>query len=176
MLSDESCKEHSKVLTTHPWWAKDIVRIPRLIGLKKLYVTVIGGDEKKRRRYFSTEQKSASCMDDRVNMFLKYGVHSVDLYSSTFATAKVCSEVPRHSRFMGCEVDAYCFAASTGTLFETYRKLVLSEKSDFFRKVDVCKMVIGALDGLRTKKWMRYWKLPVSFCPLQTFRSHITHF
>lgn len=69
-------------------------------------------------------------MDDLVNKFSTPGEMAVDLFPSTFAMEKACLELPRRCHLVGCEGDADCFAESTETLFGTYVRQILNEKSD----------------------------------------------
>lgn len=71
-------------------------------------------------------------MQDIVEKFFKPGKLVVDLFSGKFATAKMCLDLPRHRRFLCCEADTECFAASTEELVETYAKQILTRKLDIF--------------------------------------------
>lgn len=51
-----------------------------------------------------------------------------------------------------------CFAASTEALAEAYAREILNKKSDICNSdkvVDACKILVGAVAELRTKKQMR---------------------
>lgn len=86
--------------------------VPRLSRGEKLYVTVGGSDGQKTSRLVHLEQKSLSWMKDLVETFSPPGEVVVDLFSGTFPTAKARLELPRHRRFLGCEVKPNCFEAS----------------------------------------------------------------
>lgn len=80
---------------------------------------------------------------------------------------------------MGCKADTERFASSTEALGETYARKVLNYKSDILGSDDVVnarKIVIQVIDGLRARRWMRSWNVPVGLSPVQKSQSHITHF
>lgn len=52
-------------------------------------------------------------MQDLVDKSGKPGELVVDLFCGTLVTERAYLELPGNNRFMGCEVDAECIAAST---------------------------------------------------------------
>lgn len=66
----------------------------------------------KRTRMVCAEEKSVGWINGLFDKRSKPGDFVVNLLSSTSATAKACSELPRHYHFAGCEDDARCVAES----------------------------------------------------------------
>lgn len=102
-----------------------------------------------------------------------------DSFSGKFTTAKAHLKLPQHRCFVGCKVGAECLAIRTEALVEKYARRVLNEKSDISctgEIVDVCKIVVRALDGLRAIKRMISWKGPDGLHPVQMFPLHFTYF
>lgn len=116
-----------------------------LSGTEKIYVTVTGSNGEKKSQLVCLEQKSVDWMKNLGSMFSKSCELEVALFFGTFATSKACLELPRHSCFIGCEVDAECFSASTDERVKTHEKQFLKKRSDISRSDDVvgaCKMVV----------------------------------
>lgn len=103
----------------------------------------------------------------------------VDLFPVLLVTTNASLKPPRYCCFMGCKVHAERFAGRTEELIETYARWVSNEKSDISSSdhvVDACKIVFRALNGLRSKKWMRVWKVPAHLYRVQIFPLHFMHF
>lgn len=65
-------------------------------------------------------------MESIVNQFPKPGELLVDLFSGALVTTKTCSELSRYHLFVGCVVDAECFAAGAEEQVEMYGGQVLN--------------------------------------------------
>lgn len=77
------------------------------------------------------EQKSAAGVKDIVRTFSQ-PVHVVlDPCVGTFATAKACMMLPRHRRFIGCEMDTGCCHKSCIYMVETILRQGLNQELDF---------------------------------------------
>lgn len=90
-------------------------------------------------------------MEDLVKPFSQPGALVFDIFSCTFATAKICLQLPWHRCFEGCEFALECFTASTEALVATNSSQVLNNESDISstaQVMDACKIVVRALDGL----------------------------
>lgn len=84
-------------------------------------------------------------MQDVVDGVSKPGALVFDPFCATFPTAKVCLELLRHLRLVGCKLDAESFVESMEALSETYTRQVLSGKSKILCTddvVDVCKIAV----------------------------------
>lgn len=134
-------------------------------------------EEKNRIVY--PEQKSVGKLQGPCDPFSGPVDLLVALFLGTFVTAKVCLEVLRNNRCVGCKPGDECFVTNTYALSETYARHSLKKNSDTSGTDDVidgCKILDGAMHRLQTKKKMNFWKLCAAFCSVHMFASYITQF
>lgn len=67
-------------------------------------------------------------MKDVVKKFSKAAQPILDLCAGTSGTASACMMVTKHRRFVGCENDATCYAASMASIVEAPARKIISEK------------------------------------------------
>ena len=70
-------------------------------------------------QYIRPEQKPEDLMQELICRLTRPGDTVVDLYVVTFATAMACFSLPRHRKFIGCNLDGACVShAKHHVLFE----------------------------------------------------------
>lgn len=88
----------------------EVVGIPRLSPTENVYINVTERNGEKRIRMARPEHNCVDWMENFANKFSKHGEIVFDLFPGSFATVKVCLELPRHLQVVVCEVDANCYA------------------------------------------------------------------
>lgn len=79
------------------------------------------------------------------NKFSKPGGRIASSFSGRFLIAEACSELQLNCGFVGCDVDAECFAARMAVRVETYARRVQNKKLYIpgnEEKVDACKIMV----------------------------------
>lgn len=94
--------------------------VSRLSGTTKIFFTVIGVSGVKKGGLVCPEQKSVGRIQNPFGKLSRINAAAVNLFLSTFATAKACLEPSRHRGFAYSEVDLGCFTACREALFKTY--------------------------------------------------------
>lgn len=97
-------------------------------------------------------------MQDLVDMFSKTGEGVVDLFSVTFVTVNVSLELERHLRFVDCKVSAEWVCSKYAVTDREICEIGLNKKWDISgcdEEVGSCRILFRALDGLKTRHWLR---------------------
>lgn len=118
-------------------------------------------------------------MENLIDEFPKSAEIVADLFSGTFATSKMCFDLPRSCCSVGRKAHVERFAAKTELVVEKCRRQVSEGKSiisDYGDLVDALKILDQNLDSLPAKKRISPWKEPTGLCSAQTFSLHLMHF
>lgn len=117
-------------------------------------------------------------MKDNVSKFSN-PVHVVDYpIAWTFSPGKACMMLPRHGRFICCEIDTACYNQSYTTVVYTFSRNVQNVDLNITRSeevVEAAKLFVKAMDGLAAKTKMMIWEVPPGLSQKQSFPSRITH-
>lgn len=111
--------------SSYPGWANVTDNVPQPGPDETVFAT--DGEHRKRVR---AEQKSVKWMMDIVERLTRPGDIVVDFTAGTFPVLKACMLLPKHRRFVGCDIDKMCVEASQQSAVLTYAKQVLSASSD----------------------------------------------
>lgn len=94
------------------------------------------------------DQKRLARTRSHVSKFWKGGQLLVYSITWVFTTAKPCMMVPKHCRFVGCNVDKVCFQAFVSYVVETFSRRVLNDKSYIMCTKDVSDTAVVYVDKM----------------------------
>lgn len=125
------------------------------------------------------EQKTFSRMKDMVEPFSRDEDLSMHTSVGTIGTAKACMLLPRHQRFVGCDVVSFFFERAFPDVISTFPKQVFNEKTDTTRLEEVQsagRVFASVLEQLVVNRSHYDWAVPRGIVPVQMFPQYIIAF
>ena len=157
---------HSFVPSRHPAWTNVLDDVERL----KADEILRGRSENGSLVQMRPEQKSRELLKELISRLTKPGALVADIFAGTFSTAAACLSLPRHRKFIGCEVRSDVFNAARHKLVEVFAEAIVNKDSDIvFKSQDVindARLVVAHSGGgiIRDPEW----RPPPGFPALQS--------
>ena len=132
------------------------------------------------RAMLRPEQKSITLMSDIIEKFSKPGDLVVDPCSGTFSVAKACLLLPKHRRFVGCDLDPACLQHTEDRLIELFARQLLNPRSDISTRDDKltssAQNLVAEIERLKVTKRAAAWNTPKGLSPMQNFPPYIVQY
>ena len=157
---------HHYVASKHPGWTNIFDGVERL----KIEEILRGKNGNGNRVQFRPEQKSRELLKEIISRFSGPGALVADMFAGTFSTAAACLSLPKHRKFVGCEVRVDVFRAAKVKLVEVFAEAILDKESDIiFRSEEVladARLVVAHSGGASGSD--KDWNVPPGFPAMQS--------
>ena len=165
--------------TTHPAWSNVITNISHLPEHEVIYDTTDGSKQNttEKREQFRPDQISVALMMDLIEKFTKEHAIVVDPFAGTYPVFKACLKLPKHRRFIGCDIDTDCLYHVEDDLIQTYARLIISSDSDLNPPNEKLKLaaqtLVSEMEQLKVNRRASAWTVPQGLVSMQTFPPYI---
>ena len=124
------------------------------------------------------EQKSRDLLKELIARFTRPGDLVADFFAGTFSTAAACISLPKHRKFIGCEVKVDVFKVAREKMVEVFAGAIVDKYSDIIPEspevTEAARLVLShAMHEERTEV---EWSPPQGFLAFQTLPSFLLRY
>ena len=171
-LVDYASQGH--IASRHSAWTNVIDEVGRLRPGEQLRARGTSGSI----RMVRPEQKSRELLKEIIARFTRPGDLVADFFAGTFSTAAACITLPKHRKFIGCEVRDEVFEIAKAKLIEIFAGAILDKYSDVVPEspevTEAARLVVS--HSMYEERAEPEWTPPEGFLAFQVLPSFLLRY